>query len=94
VNPISGVENGAARAEDNPGTLIPAADMRSAALQPKVVGAHCDSGLLILDGKPPPIGGFVLPGNNYHAYDYALFWDAIRKGATTRLAAWNHDHHE
>jgi hypothetical protein len=94
VNPISGVENGAARAEDNPGTLIPAADMRSAALQPKVVGAHCDSGLLILDGKPPPIGGFVLPGNNYHAYDYALFWDAIRKDATTRLAAWNHDHHE
>jgi len=94
VNPISGTENSAAPAEDNPGTLIPAADMQSAALQPKVVGAHCDSGLLILDGKLPPIGGFVLPGNNYHAYDYALFWGAIRKDATTRLAAWNHDHHE
>jgi hypothetical protein len=89
VNPISGVENGAAAPSENPGTLIPSADMRSATLQEGTVGAHCDKGLLILDGMPTAMGGFVLPGNNYHAYDYALFWGAIRRDAERRLAAWH-----
>jgi hypothetical protein len=88
VNPISGTENGAAPASANPGTLIPSANMRSATVQPSVVGAHCNKGLLLLDGPVPPFGGFVLPGNNYHAYDYALFWGAIRKDAERRLASW------
>jgi hypothetical protein len=89
VNPISGVENGAAKPQDNPGTLIPTADMRSATLQPGAVGAHCDKGLLILDGQAPGLGGFVLPGNNYHAYDFALFWGAVRRDAERRLAGWH-----
>jgi len=88
VNPISGAENGAAPAQDNPGTLIPTPDMRSAKILPRIIGAHCDKGLLLLDGQLPPIGGFVLPGNNYHAYDYALFWAAVRRDAERRLAAW------
>jgi hypothetical protein len=88
VNPVSGVQNGAAPPQDNAGTLIPAADMRSATLERQVVGAHCDKGLLILDGVPPQLGSFVLPGNNYHVYDYALFWGAIRRDAERRLAAW------
>jgi hypothetical protein len=89
VNPITGTQNGVARPMDNPGTLIPSADMQSAALQPGIVGAHCDKGLLILDGIPPQLGSFVLPGNNYHVYDYALFWGAIRRDAERRLAAWH-----
>jgi hypothetical protein len=62
--------------------------MRSAKILPQIIGAHCDKGLLLLDGQLPPIGGFVLPGNNYHAYDYALFWAAVRRDAERRLAAW------
>jgi hypothetical protein len=89
VNPISGAEDGAARPQDNPGTLVPSADLRSAALQADAVGGHCDKGLLILDGIPPALGSFVLPGNNYHVYDYALFWGAIRRDAERRLAAWH-----
>ena len=89
VNPISGVENGAAAPKDNPGTLAPAADLRSATLVAGAVGAHCDKGLLILDGQAPGLGGYVLPGNNYHAYDYALFWGAVRRDAARRLAAWH-----
>jgi hypothetical protein len=89
VNPITGTQNGAAAAEDNPGTLIPTADMRSATLVAGAVGAHCDKGLLILDGLPPQLGSFVLPGNNYHVYDYALFWGAVRRDAERRLAAWH-----
>jgi hypothetical protein len=89
VNPISGVQNGAAPAAGNAGTLIPAADMSNATLQAGAVGAHCDKGLLILDGMPPQLGSFVLPGNNYHVYDYALFWGSIRRDAEWRLAAWH-----
>jgi len=94
VNPIAGTENGAAQQQDNPGTLIPTADMRSASMQPGVVGAHCDKGLLILNGQAPALGGFVLPGNNYHAYDFALFWGAIRRDAERRTASWNGDHEQ
>jgi Protein of unknown function (DUF3089) len=90
VNPISGTQNGVAPAEANPGTLVPSADLMSASLQPGVVGAHCDKGLLILDGKIPPLGPYLLPGNNYHVYDYALFWGAIRRDSERRLAAWQH----
>lgn len=89
VNPISGVQNSAAAPKDNPGTLVPTADLHSAILQPGAVGAHCDKGLLIIDGSVPPLGPYVMPGNNYHVYDYALFWGAIRRDADRRLAAWH-----
>jgi hypothetical protein len=34
------------------------------------------------------MGPFGLPGNNYHVYDYALFWANIRADAERRLAAF------
>ena len=89
TNPISGTLNGSAPPEANPGTLVPTADFRSARLERGQVGARCDKGLLIVDGTIPPLGPFVLPGNNYHVYDYALFWGAIRQDAERRLAAWH-----
>jgi hypothetical protein len=88
VNPISGTRDGAAPPQANPGVLVPSADLRSAELLAGTLGAHCDQGLLILDGAIPALGPYVLPGNNYHVYDYALFWGAIRRDAARRLAAW------
>ena len=88
VNPLTGTEGGAAPPKDNPGALMPSPDLRSAKLEPATVGAHCDQGLLVIDGKIPPLGPYVLPGNNYHVYDYALFWSAIRRDSERRLAAW------
>jgi hypothetical protein len=88
VNPITGTQNGAAPPEANEGTLVPTADLRSARLTSQAVGGHCDDGLLLLSGSIPPLGPYVLPGNNYHVYDYALFWSAIRRDAERRLAAW------
>ena len=89
VNPITGTENGAAPREANLGTLVPNADLTSASLLPGRVGAHCSQGLLLLDGDIPALGPFVLPGNNYHVYDYALFWAAIRNDAERRVQAWH-----
>jgi hypothetical protein len=88
VNPITGIRNAAAPPQANPGSLVPTADLRSAALLAGLVGGRCDDGLLLLNGSIPPLGPYVLPGNNYHVYDYALFWGAIRRDAKRRLAAW------
>ena len=90
VNPISGTRDGASPMEDNPGALVPTADLSSATLQPQLIGAHCSNGLLIADGALPSMGPYVLPGNNYHVYDYALYWGAIRRDAARRLASWQH----
>jgi hypothetical protein len=89
VNPITGTQNGLAPPGANPGTLVPSADFKSASLAAGQVGARCDKGLLIVDGQIPPLGPYVLPGNNYHVYDYALFWEAIRQDAERRLNAWH-----
>lgn len=87
VNPITGSQNGA-NSKGIAGTLVPTADFHSATISYDSLGAHCDKGLLIVDGNVPPLGPYVLPGNNYHVYDYALFWGAIRQDAQRRLAAW------
>jgi len=89
VNPITGTRDGAAPPAANPGTLVPTSDFASAKLVAGEVGARCDKGLLMIDGTIPPLGPFVLPGNNYHVYDYALFWGAIRRDSERRLAAWH-----
>ena len=34
------------------------------------------------------MGQYVLPGNNYHVFDYSLFWANIRADAARRLAAF------
>lgn len=88
VNPISGVQNGTAPPQDNLGTLIPTANLTSATLAVGRVGAHCHDGLLILDGDIPAFPVPPIFGNNYHVYDYALFWGSIRQDADRRLAAW------
>lgn len=89
VDPLGGVRNGASAPASNPGTLVPTADLRSASLVPGRVGARCMDGLLILNGEVPPLGPYVLPGNNYHVYDYALFWGAVRADVLRRTnAAW------
>ena len=89
VNPISGTQNGVAAPESNPGTLVPNGNLTSATLSVGQVGAHCVKGLLILDGTIPAYVPPPLPGNNFHVYDYALFWGAIRRDSERRLAAWH-----
>ena len=88
VNPLTGSADGDAPPQANPGTLVPTPDLLNAALVPQSVGARCDDGFLLLSGDVPNLGPYVLPGNNYHVYDYALFWTAIRRDAERRTANW------
>lgn len=78
---------GAAR---NLGTLIPFDETyEDAALEPGVVGAQCmEKGYLSIGEKPPKaLRSYVLPGNNYHVYDYPLFWANLRTDAERRTQA-------
>ncbi|MFL6734635.1 MAG: DUF3089 domain-containing protein [Sphingomicrobium sp.] len=88
VNPLTGTRNGTAQPSANLGTLVPRADLSSATIASGRVGATCTDGLLMINGDVPALGPYVLPGNNYHVYDYALFWASIRQDAARRAAAF------
>jgi hypothetical protein len=90
VDPVSGARDGRSRPQDNPGTLVPTADLANANLVGGQVGTRCNDGFLFVGGVIPAMGPYVLPGNNYHVYDYALLWGAVRRDAERRLASWRH----
>lgn len=88
TNPLLGAP-GEAPASTNMGTLLPNGDLSSAKLEPGRVGARCDAQGFLLIGEPPKgLGKYVLPGNNYHVYDYPLFWANLRADAEARLNGW------
>ena len=88
ANPLTGA-GGAAPAEANLGTLLPSKDLSTATLVKGAVPARCDGrGFLLIGSNPPDLGPYVLPGNNYHVFDYSLFWANVRADAERRLKAF------
>ena len=84
TNPLTGGLGGAAESAGNLGTLVPDGSMENGEIVPAAVPARCDERGLLMIGDPPEMGSYVLPGNNYHVYDYPLFWantqaDAVRR---------------
>ena len=88
TNPLTGAPASAAPASANRGTLKASPDWATAELIPAAVPARCATRGFLLIGDPPSLGNYVLPGNNYHVYDYSLFWMNTRLDARRRLAAW------
>jgi hypothetical protein len=89
VNPLTGNAGDAASRTANRGTLVPNADFTEADFRPGAVPARCDvRGFLLIGEDAPELGGYVLHGNSYHVYDYALFWANIRADAEARLATY------
>lgn len=89
TNPITGTPHSAAPPRANLGTLYPTADLGSATMTAGRVGARCGEDGFLMIGSPPDVGSYVLPGNNYHVYDYSLFWANVRGDAMRRLAAFD-----
>lgn len=88
TNPLLGGP-GDAPASANMGALVPNGDLSTAELQPGLVPARCnDRGFLLIGEPPEGFGRYVLPGNNYHVYDYPLFWANLRADAEARLSGW------
>ncbi|UYY58665.1 DUF3089 domain-containing protein [Sphingomonas sp. S2-65] len=89
TNPLTGNQGGAAPASANLGTLIPDQNFQSARLVTQSVPARCEGrGFLMIGGSAPDFGQYVLPGNNYHVFDYSLFWANTRQDAERRLKAY------
>jgi hypothetical protein len=73
----------------NLGSLVPGASLADATLIAGGIGAKCmPSGVLSIGPPPAKFDNYVLPGNNYHVYDYALFWVNVRADAEARMNAW------
>lgn len=89
TNPLNGGAGPEAPADANLGMLIGDGEAASTQLSPLgPVGARCGGrGYLMID-RELKLGSYVLPGNNYHVYDYPLFWANVRTDAQRRLAAW------
>lgn len=88
TNPITGTERGTAKADANLGTLKTAVDLKSAKLIKGGVPARCDETGFLLIGPAPDMGNLVFPGNNYHIYDFSLFWANVRADANRRVVAF------
>ena len=89
TNPLTGTPGAVAPATLNRGTLFPSADLTTATLEPGKVGARCGGrGFLLIGDATALAWQYVLPGNNYHVYDYSLFWQNVRDDAARRFAAW------
>ncbi len=90
VNPLSGnADTAAVPARLNHGALIPEKDLVSATLTQGTVPARCTpEGWLDIGAPPAGYSAYVMPGNNYHVFDYALFWANIRADAENRTRAF------
>ncbi|MDM8011295.1 MAG: DUF3089 domain-containing protein [Parasphingorhabdus sp.] len=88
TNPINGDVGSVAAASANLGTLVPNEDLSDASLVAGGVPARCDDRGFLLIGDPPDMGPYALPGNNYHVYDYSLFWANIRADVQRRMTAF------
>jgi hypothetical protein len=89
VNPLTGTASAEAPAQANLGTLIPNAELTEAEVRVGAVPARCDpTGFLLIGEEVEDMPPYVLPGKNYHVFDYALFWSNIRADAAARLATF------
>ena len=88
VNPLLGMVTAAAALPSaNIGAL--AGGDGTAALTAGRIGARClPSGVLSIGDPPAGFGALILPGNNYHVYDYNLFWANIRADVERRASAF------
>ncbi len=89
TNPIAGTANGVAPASANRGMLRSKADFSESELVKGEAPARCDSKGFLLIGPGPDLGPYVLPDNNYHMYDYNLFWANIRDDFVRRTRAFS-----
>ena len=89
VSPLNGRMGGITPREANLGALVPSDDPQVPTLEAARIPAKCIPGGILIIGEPPfGFGEVILPGNNFHVYDYSLFWANIRVDVERRLKSW------
>ncbi|WP_198350944.1 DUF3089 domain-containing protein [Flavisphingomonas formosensis] len=88
TNPLTGAPDTKAPRSANLGALVPNASQEGGVLVPGAVPAACSpAGVLLIGDAPDGFTGFVMPGGNYHMFDYALFWANVRADVQARTHA-------
>lgn len=89
VSPLNGRMGGITPKEGNLGALVPSDDPLVPTLEAARIPAKCLPGGILIIGEPPyGFGKVILPGNNFHVYDYSLFWANVRVDVERRLKSW------
>ena len=90
VNPLSGRDDGEIAGFDaNDGALPFADDGPLPTLLPGVADARCDDGLLrVSEIRAEGFAERPLGPDNYHIYDYALFWAPMRTLVAEQVETW------
>jgi|CXWL01.1.fsa_nt_gi hypothetical protein len=88
INPLTGKVGGMALASANHGMLRLSADFNQGEIVRDGAPARCDAKGFLLIGPGPDLGPYVLPNNNYHMYDFSLFWINMREDVARRTAAF------
>ncbi len=90
VNPLTGTPTRAAQPPTrNFGALVPNGDFSGGEIVARGIGAQCRAdGLLDIGDPPGGYSAFILPGNNFHAYDFHMFWANLRADAERRVGAF------
>jgi hypothetical protein len=90
VNPLAGAATEVEMpAADNLGSLVPNEDFTGGTLIAKGVPARClPSGILDIGPTPGGYNSYILPGNNFHVYDYPLFWANLRADVERRAGSF------
>lgn len=93
TNPLSWEVDGSAPASANLGGTVPGGEPPGAHVA-ELTDARCDGGRLLI--TPPEQGDFdILMGKtqqDWHVYDYTLFFGNIRANASQRVEAWLQSH--
>ncbi len=91
TNPLSWSRGSAlAPARLDRGGWIPGDGATPRAPDPHLVSARCEDGALFVSDPGEDYHRGVLPGGNYHNYDYQLAWMNIRQNAIDRAKAFLH----
>jgi len=89
VNPLTGAPRSAALPSANRGALSPDRDPKTTTVETGRIGARCTpDGWLNIGPPPEGYNSYILPGNNYHVFDYTLFWANIRADAEARTRSF------
>lgn len=90
TNPLSWSQSSElAPASENLGGWVYGRGDKPLPVEPNLVSARCDNGALLVSDPPGVVWhALVLPGGNYHDYDYQLAYMNIRVNAETRVQAF------
>ncbi|MEM8798807.1 MAG: DUF3089 domain-containing protein [Pseudomonadota bacterium] len=91
VNPVNGLSDGETAEAEHKGSTIAVksgdGSIDLLPLQPNLIAAACDEDGWLRIAPPPssPFSSYILPGGDYHVYDFDLFFADIKTDAKARV---------